>query len=192
MPWDRPNSRTILSGGHSTLLMYLSSNLRLTGKLTLNGEKHAIEGKAWYDKQGGTYSLTNYRTNWEWFSFRFFDEEEIMLFSFPQTGYRDGTYVRGDGGYSRMNDYSIEPQGFIKERITKYDFSYGWKVRMPGVKTEEYTLKPKTEGQFNISFFELIADVLDSHGVLVGYCFVELLPGARNKKLNNLLAFKRQ
>jgi hypothetical protein len=48
-------------------------------------------------------------------------------------------------------------------------------------------------GEFDyqiIFFFELLAEVINPQGVRVGYCFVELLPGARNKKLNALLAFK--
>jgi predicted secreted hydrolase len=168
------------------------TNLVLNGKLNLDGVDHIVKGKAWYDKQGGTYSLTNYRTNWEWFSFRFFNDEELMLFYFPQSEYKDGTYIKENGDYQRINNYIIEPLGFILEEKTKYNFSYGWKITIPQLKGVEFTLKPKTHGQFNVFFYELIADVFDKNGDLIGYCFVELLPGARNKKINSLLAFKKK
>jgi predicted secreted hydrolase len=168
------------------------TNLKAEGTLVLEGKKHQVKGKTWFDKQGGTYQLTKPQTNWEWFSFRFCDEEEIMLFAFPQTGYRDGTYIKKSGQYARLNNYTIEPLGFITEPATKYQFSYGWQVKMPSVKEEEYLIKPKTDGQFNVFFYELLADIVNRNGEVAGYCFVELLPGARNKKLNSLLAFKKK
>jgi len=167
------------------------TNLMLNGILTLEGQEHRIKGKAWYDKQGGTYSLTNYKTNWEWFSLRFFDDEEIMLFYFPQNEYKDGTYININGDYERLNNYSIEIDELIVEKTTNYKFSNGWKIHLPHIKETDYILKPKISGQFNVFFFELLADIIDTSGNLVGYCFVELLPGARNKKIHSSLAFKK-
>lgn len=168
------------------------TNLSAEGALVLNGKEHKVKGKAWFDRQGGTYQLTNHSTSWEWFSFRFFDNEEVMLFSFPQTNYTDGTYIRENGAYQRLNDYQIEPLDFITEPNTKYKFSCGWKVKINNIKEEEYLVKPLTDGQFNVFFFELLAEVTNKQGKCVGYCFVELLPGARNKKIKPLLALKRK
>ena len=168
------------------------TNLAAEGTLILNGKQHQVKGKAWFDRQGGPYQLTNPLTNWEWFSFRFFDNEEVMLFSFPQTKYADGTYIRENGKYQRLSNYSIEPLDFITEPNTKYKFSCGWKVKINNIKEEEYLVKPVTDGQFNVFFFELLAEVLNKQGERVGYCFVELLPGARNRKIKPLLAFKKK
>jgi predicted secreted hydrolase len=90
------------------------TNLALSGRLILGGKEYRVSGKAWFDKQGGTYTLTSRWTNWEWFSLRFFDGEEVMLFSFPQDDYRDGTYVDQKGTYRRLNDYVIKPLGFTE------------------------------------------------------------------------------
>jgi predicted secreted hydrolase len=128
------------------------TNLLASGSIVLEGREHRVRGKAWFDKQGGPYSLTNPRTNWEWFSFRFFDEEELMLFVFPQGGHQDGTWIHRDGSYERLNRRPVQ----------------------------------------RVHLRELLADIIDRRGERVGYCFVELLPGARNKKLNSLLAFKRK
>lgn len=171
---------------------YSFTNMLADGTLTLNGKEHKVRGKAWFDRQGGTYALTKPVTNWEWFSLRFFDNEELMLFSFPQTGYVDGTYIRENGEYRRADGYGIEPLTFITEPNTQYRFSSGWKVRIPGVKEEDYLIRPVTDGQFNIFFFELLAEILNPKGERVGLCFVELLPGARNDKIRTSLAFKRQ
>ena len=47
------------------------------------------------------------------------------------------------------------------------------------------------DGMFNVFFFELMADIKDEDGNLLGYCVVELLPGVRNKT-NSLDAFKKK
>ncbi len=168
------------------------TNMLAEGTLELNGETRKVTGKAWFDKQGGPYDIASPKTHWEWFSFRFFDDEEIMLFDFPQGNYGDGTYVKKSGEFQRLNNYEIIPEKVITEPHTQYKFSYGWTVKMPGIKDEVYTLKPKIEGQFNVSFYELIVDVIDKNNNIVGYCIVELLPGVRNKKIKTSLTFKKK
>ncbi len=87
--WHRENGTLrmgILNDPKQVTYYFSFSNLTAKGELILDGQEHEVHGKAWNDKQGGTYSLTNYRTNWEWFSLPFFDDEEVMLFSFPPSG----------------------------------------------------------------------------------------------------------
>ena len=93
---------------------------------------------------------------------RFFDNEEVMLFSFPQSHYQDGTFISKDGKYKRLNDYDIVPLGFTEAGGHK--FSLGWKVKMKDVKDEEYTIIPKMDGQLNLTYYELLADVKDKKG----------------------------
>lgn len=164
------------------------TNLAAAGQLILGDKEHHLTGKAWFDKQGGTYTLTSRWTNWEWFSLRFFDGEEVMLFAFPQDHYQDGTYIEKAGNYRRLKDYVITPLGFTEARGKK--FSCGWKVEMQGIKDNEYTIIPKVEGQLNLFYFELLADIKDKAGNDVGYCVVELLPGVYNET-SALAAFAR-
>ncbi len=182
----------ILDAPSQVTYYYSLTNLFADGILILNGKEHKVNGKAWFDRQGGTCRLTNPLTNWEWFSLRFFDSEEIMLFSFPRTGYADGTYIKEDGTYQRLNDYQIEPLDFFTEPSTKYRFSCGWKIKTNDIKDGEYIVKPVTDGQFNVFFFELLAEIINKEGKRVGYCVVELLPGARNKRIKPWLALKRK
>jgi predicted secreted hydrolase len=158
------------------------TNLAASGKLVLGSKEFKVSGKAWFDKQGGTYNIINRWTHWEWFSMRFFDDEEVMLFSFPQDNYRDGTFIDKLGNSKRLNDYQIMPLEFTEAGGKK--FSFGWKVEMKDVKDKEYTIIPKMDGQLNLTYYELLADVKDREGNIVGYCVVELLPGVYNEKIN--------
>ena len=165
------------------------TNLAISGTLILEGREHKLSGKGWFDKQGGPYNPLDHRTSWEWFSLRFFDNEEAMLFSFPQDDYQDGTLIERSGKSRRLNNYQIVPLGWTE--AGGYKFSCGWKVEMPGIKDQEYTIVPKIDGQLNLFYFELLADIKDKTGKVVGHCFVELLPGARNKKTPISAAFAR-
>jgi hypothetical protein len=174
---------------HNWTYYWSYTNLALSGDLILDGEEHKVTGKGWFDKQGGPYNLIDRRTQWEWFSLRFFDNEEIILFSFPHVCYYDGTYIEKSGGCRRLNDYQIEPLGWTEAKGLK--FSSGWKVEMKHVKDKEYTLIPIIDGQFNFFFFELLAKINDNSGKVVGYSFVELLPGVYNEKNTVGAAFAR-
>lgn len=165
------------------------TNLAASGRLTLGNEEHNLTGKAWFDKQGGTYTLTSRWTNWEWFSMRFFDGEEVMLFSFPQDDYQDGTYIEKSGDYRRLNEYNIKPLGFTEAAGQK--FSFGWEVDLKGIKGGLYKMVPKMDGQLNLFYYEMVADIQDEKGKHVGYCMVELLPGVYNEKISSLDAFVR-
>ncbi len=39
-------------------------------------------------------------------------------------------------------------------------------------------------GQLNLTYYELLADVKDKKGNIVGYCVAELLPCVYNEKIN--------
>lgn len=164
------------------------TNLAVSGKLVLKDKELQVVGKGWFDRQGGPYNPLDDRTSWEWFSLRFFDNEEVMLFSFPQDAYQDGTYIQQSGKSERLTDYKITPLEWTK--AGGYKFSFGWLVEMKGIKDEHYTITPKIDGQLNLFYFELLADIRDQNGKDVGYCVVELLPGVYNKS-NPLKAFSR-
>ena len=66
----------------ATTLYYSYTNMPAAGTITMEGISRAVTGKAWFDKQGGTYPITKPACMWEWFSLRFFDDEEIMLSRF--------------------------------------------------------------------------------------------------------------
>jgi predicted secreted hydrolase len=177
-----------LDAPKESTIYYSYTNMPTTGTMILNGKKTAVNGKSWFDKQCGTYHLLNRMTHWEWFSLRFFDDEEMMLFTFPQSNYQDGTYISKDGTANRLTDYTVKPLDFVTSNGNKY--STGWTLSVTGLKEEEYTITPLMKGQVNLGYYEQLAWIYNHNGEKVGVCFVELLPGVYNEKFSMML-FKK-
>lgn len=171
-----------------TTVYYSYPNMPTAGTLKWGGEKLKVKGKAWFDKQGGPYSLINPKTHWEWFSLRFFDDEEMMLFSFPQDDYQDGTFIPKDGSYQRLQNYTLTPSDFTYPKGVKY--ACKWELMVPGLKEEAYTITPLLKGQMNMGYYELLARICNQKGEEVGLCFAELLPGVYNKTFKKSLLAK--
>jgi len=171
---DDPVQRTVY---------YSYTNMPTTGQITFINDANEqtvvqVDGKSWLDRQWGPYRLTDAQSSfWEWFSLRFFDDEEIMLFAFPQHPYLDGTYVDASKNTRRVRDYTYTPTDYVEANGTCY--SFGWDLTMPGIKEGHYRIVPLVDGQFHLNYFELMASVINDNGDLVGYAFVELLPGIR-------------
>ena len=166
---------------------YSYPNMPTTGEITLSGKKLKVTGKSWLDRQWGPYRLIDPATHWEWFSLRFFDDEEVMLFAYPQHPYYDGTYIDKEGNRKLVRDYEYTPKEYVE--IDGFSFTKGWDLKMPGIKEENYAIRPLMDGQMNLAYFELLAEIINPRGEMVGYCFVELLPGVRNPGKN--IGFKR-
>ena len=172
-----------------TTFYYSYTNMPTTGTINLNGKEIEVKGSTWFDKQGGTFNFMNIHTHWEWFSLRFYDNEEIMLFNFPQQNYCDGTYIKSNLTSNRLNNYSMEPIKFTEK--DGYKFSCGWKLKIPKIKDENYKIIPIIDGQMNLAYFEQLCHIYNKDNEEVGMCFVELLPGVYNKKLDGKLLLKK-
>ncbi len=121
--------------------------------------------------------ITNSKTHWEWFSLRFFDDEEMMLFTFPQDGYYDGTYITKSGQRERLQDYTIKSTSETKAMGLRWSSSWDLYVNK---KEERYKIIPIQEGHMNFAYFEELCYIKNARDEVVGYCFVELLPGVLN------------
>ena len=166
-----------IPGEKETTLYYSYTNMPTSGKLVLDGKEVRLTGKTWFDKQGGSYSIRNLKTHWEWFSLRFFDDEEIMLFTFPQDTHFDGTYITKDCKRERLDHYKIERTGTLRAFGMKW--SSGWKLHLEK-KEKDYVIEPIQQGHMNFAYFEELCYVKNIHGEIVGYFVTELLPGVLN------------
>lgn len=154
---------------------YSYTNMKTSGSIAYQNRENKWTvvtgaGKSWFDKQWGLFD----ELGWEWFSFRFFDNEEVMLFSFPKTGYREGTYVNEAGRSITFDDYDYSVLKWVD--FNEKTIGLGWDVTLP-CKDRKYHVVPIVEDQFNPSeinnYWEGICKVYDREDHLVGYCVVE-------------------
>lgn len=169
-----------LPGEREITFYYSYTNMPTSGELTYDGKTIPVKGKLWFDKQGGTCSILKRETNWEWFSLRFYDDEEMMLFTFPQSNYQDRTYMPADGKIIRLTDYEIKTTRYIEKIGMKS--SSGWSLHVYGKKKECYTIVLVVEGNINFAYFGELCWVKNAEETAVGVCFAELLGGVLNEK----------
>ena len=184
--WHADDGVLVMGGAEDPsrrTVYYSYTNLPTTDEVSLHdpqGDRKTMQvtGKSWFDRKWGPYALTKVNTHWEWFSLRFFDDDEVMLFAFPQCPYYDGTYFTRDGKRALVYNYTCTPKRFVEVNGVK--FSMGWDLVMPDIKEEKYEIRPLTDGRLNLYYFELLACIYNTAREQVGLCMVELLPGAWN------------
>lgn len=167
---------------------YSYTNLPTTGKVSYVNKVGKtvtlqVEGKSWLDRQWGPALMP-----WEWFSLRFFDNEEVMLFAFPNTNYQDATYIDAKGETRIFSNYTYTPMKTVK--VKRLAYSMGWDLNMPGIKEEHYRIVPFLENQYNpvgfkafsgqpansYGYFEVMSKIVNDSDAIVGYAFAEILP----------------
>lgn len=86
----------------------------------------------------------------------------MMLFTFPQSNYLDGTYITANGTGERLNNYQIKTTKGIEKIGLKW--SSGWSLYVPGKKEEHYTITPIVEGNMNFAYFEELCWIKNAAG----------------------------
>ncbi len=192
--WDltlQPRKPVVWHGDNGVLIMgvpedprqrtvyYSFTHLDVRGHIEHQGRPLAVQGRAWLDRQWGPYNLFDPRTHWEWFSLRLDTGEEGMIFHFPRTQWREGTWIDQAGRSQRLREYLLEP---LHERVVEgHRFSWGWRLSVPAL-ARTFELQPWGMEQYNLAYYELLAQVRSPAGAQVGHAVVELLPGARTAR----------
>ena len=158
---------------------YSNTRMAATGTLTTAAGTVTLSGQAWLDHQWGNFENNTAALNWDWFSCRFDDRTELMLYRFrsadgtPLTRFRHGTFVRRDGTSVPAPVF----EATAGERA--YDgagrrWPLDWKLSVPSQKIDVTLVSPVEDqlvrGTLLPTFFEGVALATGSH---TGTCFVE-------------------
>ena len=183
------DSGYILMGGQDTVsgddteksAYYSCTRMTAEGAMIARGETLRLKGDAWMDHQWGKWDTGE---RYDWFSFRFGDSTELMLYRFrDEEGktleqYLVGTYVDRDGNPTAINDFHAEPLGHYwieSDSVRKYPLR--WRVQVPS-QGIEVTLEAIAEDQFfwldeKHLVWEGACRV--TRGNREGYCFLEMV-----------------
>ncbi len=124
---QRPDKPYALHGGGTGLIeqslggsshYYSATHMPATGTLRTVGRTLALTGTSWLDHQWGDYRNDPRAFNWDWFSCRFDDGSQLMLYQFrdrttgrPLAAFRNGTYVARDGRTTGVTTFQAGTAG---------------------------------------------------------------------------------
>ncbi len=114
------------------------TRLATEGELVIDGQRHAVQGLSWMDREWGSSVLSQGQVGWDWFSLQLDDETEIMYYTLRRDdGSVDprskGLFVAADGS-TRLLEH-----GDVELRATRHwdsplgDARYpvAWRMRIP-------------------------------------------------------------
>jgi len=153
------------------------------GSVYIGERETAVEGGSWLDRQWGDWKGEAAET-YDWFSFRFHDDTELMIYSFrdPATGevlprFNCGTYVDAEGRAADLTGFSVEPLGHQwRSERTGETYPLKWRVQVPSAGID-VTIEALVEDQliidsFGGTFWEGICEMVE--GNKTGSCHLEM------------------
>jgi len=175
-----PEKPYVLHGGGTGMIRqgpkssayYSATRMSVRGNLVAGGRSTAFAGTGWLDHQWGNFAADQRARSWDWFSCRFDDRTELMLYSF-RDGHRNGTYVDRQGRGRRVGGFE-SAAGARALRAAGKEWPLDWTVRVssPRLSLSLHSLAPDqlVRGTVLPTFWEGASAVSGSkHGT----CFVE-------------------
>lgn len=117
---------------------YSLTRLATRGRLVVDGDTLAVEGRSWMDHEFASNSLGATLAGWDWFSVQLDDGRELMLYQLrlAKGGIEPlshGTLVRADGTTRALSlaDFRVETTGAWTSPRTGARYPSGWVLRVP-------------------------------------------------------------
>jgi predicted secreted hydrolase len=160
---------------------YSATRMRASGTFGVGGTTVAISGESWFDHQWGNYRDDPRAFNWDWFSCRFDDDTELMLYQFldrktgrPLARFANGTFVEPNGRTVGIASFRAD-HGSQALRAAGRRWPLDWLLDVPALKLSERVraIVPDQLVRNTIvpTFWEGVATATGTH---TGLCFVEL------------------
>jgi predicted secreted hydrolase len=187
---QRPEKAYALHGGGTGLIQqslaaishyYSATRMRATGTLRAGRKRITLAGESWLDHQWGDYRADPQAFNWDWFSCRFDDGSELMLYQFrdrttgrPLARFRNGTYVTRRGRTIAVTNFQAR-RGRRVLQAAGHRWPLDWQLRVPKLNLSE-NLRAVLRDQLvrNTIVPTFWEGVARATGTRTGACFVEL------------------
>jgi predicted secreted hydrolase len=122
---------------------YSFTRLRATGTLTVDRNRHAVQGSAWMDHEFSTAPLQPGITGWDWFSLQMADRTEVMIFLLREgdgtlNPASSGTFVLPSGltRHLHNNDLNITPLSYWTSPHTGARYPVKWQIRIASLELD--------------------------------------------------------
>jgi predicted secreted hydrolase len=123
-------------GSDDPFYYYSYTDMDAVGTLTVGGAAAAVTGKAWMDHQWG--DMGSDFSGWDWYSLRFDDSTQIMLFVVRgggSPGFSGGTFVDAAGAATPLggSDFATVVQGTWRSPHTGAEYPQNWQITIPSL-----------------------------------------------------------
>lgn len=190
---------------HGEASRYFSyTRMAAEGTLTREGRTETCTGTAWMDREFGTWTATENQKGWDWFSFQFEDDTELMVYHIRDnkdapSEFSSGSYVDREGRRTHLtrDDFELTPTGYWRSPKTNAVYPSGWQVRVPRFEIN-VTVTPviknqelDSRGTTMIVYWEgscLVEGTRDGN-ILKGRAYVELVGYDRSHENPSIAAF---
>jgi predicted secreted hydrolase len=172
----RPEKPYVLHGGGTGVIRqgsglsryYSASRMAFRGSL----DRLRLTGTAWFDHQWGDFQTNRSALHWDWFSCRFRDRTELMLYRF-RSGGESGTSVDA-AGHGRLVSSFRAASGKDVLRAVGRRWPLDWTLHVPSLQLDErlhaVVSDQLVRGGLLPTFWEGAATAT---GTKRGVCFVE-------------------
>ncbi len=116
--------------GSATSNYYSSTRMKAGGIIVDGRRRIEYHGTAWFDHQWGNFTNNPSASHWDWFSCRFGDRTELMLYRF-RDGHSSGTAVDRAGHGRLVTSFGAKP-GKRDYRAVGRSWPLDWTVTVPG------------------------------------------------------------
>jgi predicted secreted hydrolase len=184
----RPSKPYVLHGGGTGVVQeptgglsyyYSATRALATGFITTGAGRIPFTGEAWLDHQWVPVANITNPPNWDWFSCRFDDRTELMLYRFrtrngtPLVRYRSGTLVSRRGVGTLVKSFDATPGTRTLDAAGR-QWPLDWELRLPAASLmlSLHAIVPDqlVRGQLLPTFWE---GASAATGTKHGVCFVE-------------------
>ncbi len=184
----RPDKGMILQGNaglsakgpEQASYYYSAPRLRVTGQLSLDGERHAVTGLGWLDREWSTSALSAGQAGWDWFALMFDSGEDLMAFQLRRSdGLRDrhdhGAWIDTNGAKRTLtrNDFRLQPLAWWRDEQGT-DWPVRWALQMGDRRWRLLAAVEDQRMDTLVRYWEGLIRVLDESGQDVGRGYMEL------------------
>lgn len=188
MIFQGPNGFSRKGNAEDAASQYYSfTRLATTGEIRLNGERLAVTGRSWMDKEFGSNQLETHQAGWDWFSLQLNDGRDVMLYVLRDTtgaaDFAHGTIVSAAGQtrYLTPEAFSIRATQTWESPETDAVYPSRWEIALPG-EGLRMSIRPVMADQENRSaliksmfYWEGAVEITGSDGTRMGQGYVELV-----------------
>ncbi|HEX3557045.1 MAG TPA: lipocalin-like domain-containing protein [Thermoanaerobaculia bacterium] len=155
---DRGLSRKSSEIGNASYY-YSLTRMPAAGAVRLGGERFAVTGLAWMDREWSTSSLGRDQVGWDWFALQLSDGSDLMLYRLRrQDGAADpassGTVVApsGEARHLRLADFQIAPSGEWRSPRSGARYPARWRLRIPAEELDLEVRPLLADQELDVSF----------------------------------------